>query len=184
MQGMSVQRKARDFGRIGRMFAPAETAAGRPPLRPMAHEFKQRRRIEFYETDLAGIVHFSNFFRFMESAEHAFFRSLGLSLHREEKGHVFGFARVRATCDYRYPARYQDLLEVRLRVIKKTASSFTYSFSFHTVDEAKDAVEGRELAFGELKVVCVSKGPEDERLRTTDMPREIAEAVEVAPEGT
>ena len=45
----------------------------------MAHEFKLTRRIEFFETDLAGIVHFSNFYRMMESTEHAFFRSLQLA---------------------------------------------------------------------------------------------------------
>ena len=50
----------------------------------MPHEFKTTRRIEFAETDLAGIVHFSNFFRMMEAAEHAFFRSLGFSIHSYE----------------------------------------------------------------------------------------------------
>jgi acyl-CoA thioester hydrolase len=34
----------------------------------MAFEFKLTRRVEFAETDMAGIVHFSNFFRYMESA--------------------------------------------------------------------------------------------------------------------
>ena len=46
----------------------------------MAYEFRILRRVEFSETDMAGIVHYSNFFRYMESAEHAFFRSLGLSV--------------------------------------------------------------------------------------------------------
>ena len=43
----------------------------------MPYEFKHIRRVEFAETDMAGIVHFSNFFRMMEATEHAFFRSLG-----------------------------------------------------------------------------------------------------------
>ena len=43
----------------------------------MAHAFTMQRRVEFAETDMAGILHFSNYFRFMESVEHAFFRSLG-----------------------------------------------------------------------------------------------------------
>ena len=46
----------------------------------MAYEFKAIRRVEFAETDMAGIVHYSNFFRYMETAEHGFFRSLGLSV--------------------------------------------------------------------------------------------------------
>ena len=46
----------------------------------MPYEYKVRRRVEFSETDMAGIVHYSNFFRHMEAAEHAFFRSLGYSV--------------------------------------------------------------------------------------------------------
>ena len=72
----------------------------------MAYEFKLIRRIEFSETDMAGIVHFSNFFRMMESAEHAFFRSLGFSVHPE--GGTTGWPRVSATCDYLRPLRFED----------------------------------------------------------------------------
>jgi hypothetical protein len=44
------------------------------------HEFRATRRVEFNETDLAGIVHFSNFFRYMETVEGAFYRSFGQSV--------------------------------------------------------------------------------------------------------
>ena len=47
----------------------------------MPYEFRCRQRVEFADTDMAGIVHFSNFFRYMERAEHEFLRSLGLSVH-------------------------------------------------------------------------------------------------------
>ena len=46
----------------------------------MPYEFKVQRRVEFSETDMAGIMHYSNFFRFMETAEHAFYRDLGHSV--------------------------------------------------------------------------------------------------------
>ena len=46
----------------------------------MAYEFKATRRVEFSDTDMAGIVHYANFFRFMETAEHGFYRSLGFSV--------------------------------------------------------------------------------------------------------
>ena len=46
----------------------------------MTDEFRTTRMVEFSETDMAGIMHFSNFFRFMESAEHAFYRSKGFSV--------------------------------------------------------------------------------------------------------
>ena len=40
----------------------------------MADPFRTTRLVEFGDTDMAGIVHFANFFRYMESAEHAFLR--------------------------------------------------------------------------------------------------------------
>ena len=56
----------------------------------MLYEFKVIRQVEFSETDMAGLMHFSNFFRFMESTEHAFFRSLGLALHQHEGERMSG----------------------------------------------------------------------------------------------
>ena len=150
----------------------------------MAHEFKLRRRVEFAETDMAGIVHFSNFFRFMEATEHAFFRSLGLELHSQRDGRMQGWARVHASCDYAAPARYQDLLEVHLRVRHKTASSITYSFAFRRIDEDAgpgDPDEPPLIARGTVKAVFVSKGPGDARMQAVDMPGDVARLVEVAP---
>ena len=64
----------------------------------MAYEFRMKRPVEFYDTDMAGIMHFTNFFRFMEAAEHAFHRSLGLSVDWEkaEKSLGVGWPRVKA----------------------------------------------------------------------------------------
>ena len=42
--------------------------------------FTTTRRVDFGDTDMAGIMHFANFFRFMESAECDFWRSIGLSV--------------------------------------------------------------------------------------------------------
>ena len=58
----------------------------------MAYEFKAIRRVEFADTDMAGIMHYSNFFRFMETAEHAFFRSLGLSIVTDKVDAAGGLA--------------------------------------------------------------------------------------------
>ena len=63
----------------------------------MPYEFKAVRRVEFSETDMAGIVHFSNFFRMMEATEHAFFRSLGFTI----QGHENGAASIRSRADAR-----------------------------------------------------------------------------------
>ena len=64
----------------------------------MAPEFTARRVVEFHETDMAGIVHFANVFRWMEATEHAFFRALGTKVHTNEGGRMQGWARVHAEC--------------------------------------------------------------------------------------
>lgn len=147
----------------------------------MTHQFELRRRVDFHETDMAGIVHFSNFFRLMESTEHEFFRSLGLSLHGRDEGRMYGFARVHASCDYLRPAHYQDLLAVRLQVTDKTRNSLSYALTFHRVDEDKDELEADKLAKGEMRVVCITKGEGDERMRATPMPEDVDAAIQVAP---
>ena len=74
----------------------------------MAYEFKLVRRVEFFETDMVGIVHYSNFFRYMETAEHAFFRSLGISVVTRQVDPPVGWPRVHADCEYRQPLHFED----------------------------------------------------------------------------
>ena len=95
----------------------------------MAHSFKIVRRVEFNETDMAGIVHFSNFFRYMESVEHAFFRHLGLSIAPGGPDAV-GWPRVQTSCDFRRPIRFEDTVEVELLVREKRARSIAYTIIF------------------------------------------------------
>src|SRR5260370_37751893 len=94
----------------------------------MAEPFHTTRRVEFVDTDMAGIVHFSNFFRWMESAEVEFLRARGLSVTLPWEGQVLGFPRVSASCDYLRPARFQDVLDIALRVDKIGRKPGTYGF--------------------------------------------------------
>ena len=146
----------------------------------MAHTFSTTRRVEFAETDMAGIVHFSNFFRFMEATEHAFFRSLGIGLHVEQPGSMCGWARVNATCSYLRPAHYEDLLEITLVVSEKSAKSLGYCFTFRVLD-AQTKRAGEVIAEGALKVVHVAKAQGEARMRAADMPPDVARLIDVAP---
>ena len=102
----------------------------------MLAAFRTTRIVEFGDTDMAGIVHFANFFRFMEAAEHAFLRSLGLSVVMEIDGGKYGLPRVSASCDYLRPARFGEELTVSVVVAKVGRSSVTYSFDFTRGEEA------------------------------------------------
>ncbi len=112
----------------------------------MAHLFRTTRRIEFVDTDMAGIVHFSNFFRFMESAEVEYLRSLGLSVSMPYEAQHLAFPRVAASCDYMKPAYFEDLLDVEVRVKNVGRSSVTYAFEFSKA--------GAVLARGQVTSVC------------------------------
>jgi YbgC/YbaW family acyl-CoA thioester hydrolase len=147
----------------------------------MPHTFRDRRRIEFYETDMAGIVHFSNFFRFMEATEHAFFRSLGLALHQHEGARMSGWARVAARCAYRQPLHYMDEVEIELRVRAKKRTSLAYDFVFRRVADRDGPTAPDEVAEGALEVVHV-QAQGGGRMRASPMPPEVARRLEVAPQ--
>ena len=73
----------------------------------MATKFVTTRRVEFSDTDAAGIMHFAAFFRLMEQAEHELLRSVGLSVH--DVASQISWPRVSAKCDYQSAARFEDL---------------------------------------------------------------------------
>ena len=140
----------------------------------MSYEFKLRRMVEFAETDMAGIMHFSNYCRYMEATEHAFFRSLGVQVHSSgAETPMRGWARVRAECNYRRPLRYEEVVDVRLLVREKRTKSIAYAFVFER--------DGEAVAQGSVTVVCVERPEGATDLRAVEMPAEIAERIEVAP---
>ena len=145
----------------------------------MKAPFTTRRTVEFAETDLAGIAHFSNFFRWMESAEHEFVRSLGGVVHGQEEDLRYGFARAHASCDYRRSVTYLDELEIEVRLTQRSSKSLTYAFRFVRLP-AQEGEEATEVATGRLEVVCVTKPPGSDRIRATNIPPALEAALESA----
>jgi YbgC/YbaW family acyl-CoA thioester hydrolase len=98
--------------------------------------FRVRRRVEFGDTDMAGIVHFANFLRYMEAAEHAYLRACGFGVVTEWEGRRVTFPRVACACDYQSPARFEDELDIEVRVERIGRSSVTYCFAVTRGGEA------------------------------------------------
>lgn len=121
---------------------------------------------------MAGIVHFANYFRLMEEAEHAFYRSLGLSIVRRG----VGWPRVAASCDFKSPLRFGDEAEVRLRVREKGARSIRFEFAVH-------GPGGTEAARGSITVVSVAVDPASGAMKSVPLPKEFDERIEAAPPG-
>ena len=108
--------------------------------------FRTSRRIEFADTDMAGIVHFANFFRFMEAAEVEFLRSRGLSVVMDWEGRKISFPRVGASCDYLRPLHFEDVVDIVVGLKRLGRKSVTYEFEFLLGDEI--------VARGQLSSVC------------------------------
>ena len=142
----------------------------------MPYEFRVTRRVEFSETDMEGIMHFSNFFKFMETAEHGFFRSIGYSVVLSRNGLDLCLPRVHAECDYLAPLRFEDEVQIHLLVEKKGSRSLSSQFHFHRVD----AHAPRLVAHGRMTVVCAAR-QKDGSLKAVPFPKSLAERIQEAP---
>jgi YbgC/YbaW family acyl-CoA thioester hydrolase len=137
----------------------------------MRTPFQTTRRIEFADTDMAGIVHFANFFRFMEAAEVEFLRSRGLSVAMVLEGERVSFPRVSASCDYLRPVSFEDVLDVAVRLHKIGRKSVTYAFEF--------SKGGEVVARGQVSSVCCRIGT-GLRLEAIEIPVSIREQLGAA----
>ena len=118
----------------------------------MASEFSITRRVEFSETDLAGIMHFTHFYRWMEICEHEFLRSLGLSVDMEDENGRFGWPRVKSACRFKRPLRFEEEVEIKLIVTELRDRSISYAFQFWKEENG----ERVKAAVGETVAACVS----------------------------
>ena len=132
--------------------------------------FTTTRRVDFGDTDMAGIMHFANFFRFMESAEIDFLHTVGLTVSWREGTVKWGFPRVSVSCDFQKPARFEDVLSIAVSVEKLGAKSVSYRFDFSNQ-------KGEAIAVGRItSVFCRSDGPD--HLVSVEMPAEMRAKLE------
>lgn len=132
-------------------------------------EYTFQRRVLFYEVDSAGIVHFSNYFRYMEEAEHAFWRAAGLSIANRTPG--VGLPRVAAGFEYHRPLRFEDEFEARIRVADISEKSMRYICALTR--------GGESIATGSMTIVCVRHVP-NEPMKAIPFPAEIISRFAVA----
>jgi YbgC/YbaW family acyl-CoA thioester hydrolase len=128
--------------------------------------FRYRRRVEFAETDLAGIAHFAMLFRYMEEAEHALWRAAGLSIAKS--GENVGWPRVAASLDFKAPLHFEDEFEVVVTIEKVSRSSISYR---HVIMKGEAVI-----AEGTMTAVHVDKKP-GEALKSAPIPERIISAL-------
>jgi len=131
-------------------------------------EYRLKRRVQFYETDAAGIVHFSWYLRYLEEAEHALWRKIGLSIASPNA--TIGWPRVSVTFEYKHPLHFEDEFEVHLRVAELTNKTIRYSC---------DLVMGEtSIATGSMTIACVQRGP-GKSIKATQIPKDISNLFQV-----
>ncbi len=112
----------------------------------MAQRFTTQRHVQFADTDMGGIVHFSNYFRYMEEAEHAFLNSLDIPIVDEQDTHTLSWPRVSASFEYMLPLRYPGTIDIHIQISKLGTSSITYTALFEQA--------GAGVARGSVTAVC------------------------------
>lgn len=117
----------------------------------MPQTIRTSRRVEFRDTDAAGIVHFSVFFTYMEEAEHELWRQIGLSVKHKFDDGVLTWPRVSAHCDYVSPIRFEDIVDIDVQVERLGAKSIVFAFALSHA--------GRAVATGKLTAVCCRLTP-------------------------
>lgn len=142
---------------------------------PAQFHFRYRRLVEFADTDLAGIMHFANFFKFVECAEHAFFRSLGHRVHTADGGAHQGWPRLETSCQFLRPARFEQTLEVCLRIEEIRTSSLSYRFWIFPENQVtKDAL----VATGLFSIIHVDIDTANRGIRKAPIPPELKAKLE------
>jgi YbgC/YbaW family acyl-CoA thioester hydrolase len=136
----------------------------------MVSEHVLTRRVLFHETDMAGVVHFSCYFRYMEEAEHALWRAAGLSIAR--RGGDVGWPRVAAAFDFRRPLYFEDEFDVTVRIAAISTRTIRYTCTI--------ARQGETIATGSMTIACVADRP-DEPMRAVAIPSDVTSRLGVHP---
>ena len=136
--------------------------------------YRTQRRVEFSDTDMAGIVHFANFFLWIEHVEQEFLRSIGLSVSMTWEGERIGFPRVSVGCDYLSPVTFEDVMDVEVSIIKIGIKSISYEFAFSKA--------GTPVAKATLTTCCVGKTA-DRKLAGIPIPATFRTRLEEAMSG-
>jgi YbgC/YbaW family acyl-CoA thioester hydrolase len=133
----------------------------------MSADFLVRRRVAFSETDAAGIVHFANYFRYFEDAEHALWREAGLSIHPEVS--AIGWPRVAAACEFHRPLRFEQEFEIAVTIAEISKRAIRYAGAITR--------DGERVASATWRIACIARQP-DGSMRSTEIPADILERLE------
>jgi acyl-CoA thioester hydrolase len=135
----------------------------RDTLPPTARIFEARLQVQWADVDIAGIMYFAAYWRFVEYAEIRFFEELGFPYDRVFDEYAFWLPRVRAQAEYHAPALMNDWLRLRTHIERVGASSVRWKT---VVFNERTSAPGAEFT---LTVACIDRA----RRRSRPLPEPI-----------
>ena len=138
-----------------------------------------RIRVAFVDVDASQRIHYTAWFRYMESAEHQLMRDLGVPYATASVLRGYGFPRVHLEADFQGAIGFDDVLAVEAWVERVGTSSWTIAFAGRHAPgtpKAERDMEQPSLATGRMTVVCM----DPKTKRATPLPAELREALSQA----
>ncbi len=89
-----------------------------------------RHIVQYYETDMMGVTHHSNYIRFMEEARIQYLKELGLDYLRLEQDGIISPI-VHVEFDYRKATTFGDLIEINVYPGEFTGIKLTLHYEMH-----------------------------------------------------
>lgn len=108
-------------------------------------------RVYYEDTDAQGLVYFANYFKFMERARSEWLRSLGFEQDSFMEQQRRFFVVVNTQARFIVPAKFNEMLAVTVRVIKKSRATFEIEQNIYRESQA-----GVLLCSGQVKVACLN----------------------------
>lgn len=97
-------------------------------------QFDTQLRVRWSECDAQGIVYYGAYMDYLDVAQSEYFRNLGLRTYDPKVRRFFDTVTVKATLEYRTPARIDDLLDIHTRVAHIGVSSLATKYEIYSVD--------------------------------------------------
>ena len=128
--------------------------------------FKYTFRVHWVDTDAAGVMHFTNFLRYFEACEEEFYRSISLPFNAIRERYGITLPAVEAHCEYKAACRFDDFVEVTMRVREVAEKTVTYDFQMVRQHDGKLAAEGS------MKCIAVNS-----EWKAVSLPAELAKSL-------
>ncbi len=126
-------------------------------------DFTYSRKMNYYETDMMGIVHHSNYIRFLEEARCALLETCGIPMsYIEDKG--FTIPTIEVNCKYKTPVTQGDIIAIGVRVKEFNGVRMTIEYDVKNSKTGETVIEAYTkhcFTNKELKPINIKKYDEE-----------------------